>query len=178
MKQFNTILDAIHFNTHCPLCQGELRSDSFTNLNQKIALHPFSNKHNDTIHIDIITQDIEIVNDSGWFQNSNSSGTLGQSFLIACYDCCMYAFRIQIWINLNTKSIIQITLNSEEVSWEDENNVLHEIISVYPTNKTKYSYYGSNTSKDDGQIILPFVPVDVSNPKDAVVRIQKLIVFS
>lgn len=179
MKQFNNLLDAICFQTHCPLCRSELRSDSFTNSNQKIALKLFGNL-SDIIYIDVATNNIdEVYVGSGSLQaHANKRGILGQSITISCYDCCMYSFIIQIWIDLDKQSINKILLNSEEVSWEDKDNVLHEITSIYSTNKTKYSYYSPPTAKDDGQIILPFVSVDIYNPKDAVVRIRKLLVFS
>jgi hypothetical protein len=90
----------------------------------------------------------------------------------------MYCFSIQVWIDLAKIAVTRIILNSERVSWEDENEVLHEIVSIHSTNKTKYSYIYPDTSKDDGIITLPLIPIDVSNPKDAVTRIRKLIVFS
>lgn len=176
MKQFNSLLDAIHFNTHCPLCQSELRCDSLTNSNQKVALQ-FLSKDN-IVYIDIATHDMEIVNEEGQQQPLNNGGSLGQSITVSCYDCYMYSFIIQIWINLNKLSIDKVVLNSEDVSWEDENCVLHEITSIYSTNHTKYSYYNKDAQIDDGQIVLPFINFDISNPKEAVARIRKLIVFS
>jgi hypothetical protein len=176
MKQFNNLLDAINFQTHCPLCQGELQSNCYVNSKQKIALEFLGNSY----YIDVATENIELIVDSDvlLLKSINSYGLLGFSMSIECSDCHMYSFMIQIWVNFKNLSITKIILNSERVSWEDEVDVLHEIISGHSTNNTKYSYYGSNDSIDDGQIILPFIPIDVSNPKDAVARIKKLIVFS
>lgn len=181
MKHFNSLLDAIYYQTHCPLCQDELRSESFTNSNQKVALKLYGNtisQLDDVIYIDIATNNIDVESSDNWFQSQINRGILGQSITISCYDCCMYSFMIQIWIDLDKQVVDKVVLNSEEVNWEDENKVLHEVVSVYSTNKTKYSYYGATTSLDDGQIVLPFIPVDVYNPKEAVARIRKLIVFS
>lgn len=176
MKHFNSLLDAIHFNTHCPLCHSELRCDSLTNSNQKLALKFLS--VDNIIYIDITTHDIEMVNEAGQAQPLNNRGTLGQGINISCYDCYMYSFVIQIWINLSNLSIDKVLLNSEDVSWEDENCVLHEISSIYSTNHTKYSYYNNDHQIEDGQIVLPFISFDVSNPKEAVTRIRKLLIFS
>jgi len=178
MKQFNSLLDAINFHTHCPLCQEELQSDRYVNSNQKIALEFLGNSY----YIDIATQDIELVlsteNNQVNNQVKNSYGLLGLPVTIDCGNCHMYSFIIQIWINFKKHCITEIILNSERVSWEDEKDVLHEIVSIHSTNKTKYSYIFPDTSKEDGIITLPFIPIDVSNPKDAVNRIRKLIVFS
>lgn len=126
-----------------------------------------------------MTQNIELeFGGNGLQSKGNNCGTLGQPFTMACNDCHMYSFIIQIWIDISNKFITKIVLNSERVSWEDESNVLHEIVSIYSTDKTKYSYFGSDAALDDGQIVLPFIPIDVSNPKEAVDRIKKLIVFS
>ena len=177
MKQFNNLLEAINFRTQCPLCQGELQSDSYINSNQKIVIE-FLGSSDDIIAIDIVTQKIELAFSDKGLQSKSNCGTLGQPFTMECDDCHMYSFMIQVWIDISNKIITKIILNSERVSWEDESDVLHEIVSGYSTDKTQYSYFGSDVNKDDGQIVLPFIPIDVSNPKEAVARIQKLIVFS
>lgn len=178
MKQFNNLLDAINFHTHCPLCQTEMCTDKYTNSKQKIALE-FLGNVNEIMYIDVATQDIEFVlsDDMLPFKN-NKNGTLGQSFTMECDDCHMYCFSIQVWIDLSKQVISRIILNSERLSWEDENNVLHEIVTMHSVNKTKYSYICPGEPEEDGIITLPLIPIDVYNPKDAVDRIRKLIVFS
>lgn len=174
MKQFNNLLEAINFRTQCPLCQGKLHSNSYVNSNKKIAFN-FLGSFNNTIYANIETQNIEF----DFFDKKllSHSGTLGLPVTIECDDCHMYSFIIQVWINLNNRSIIQILLNSERVSWEDSDLTLHEVVSVYSTDKTKYSFFNIDTSKDDGQIFLPFVPINFLNPKDTVERIKKLLIF-
>ncbi len=172
MKQFNSLLDAINFHTHCPLCQVELHCDNYINSKQKIALEFLGN----SFYIDVATEDIELVSSSE--SPRNNYGLSGLSITIECCECHMYSFMIQIWISFKEQRITKIILNSERVSWEDEADVLHEIFSIHSTGKTKYSYIYPDTSKDDGIITLPLIPIDVSNPKDAVSRIRKLIVFS
>lgn len=174
MKQFNNLLDALNYHTHCPLCQSELQSDKYTNSKQKILLEFLGN----SIYIDTTSQDIEIVKDQSIADHPSCNGTLGQSMKIECNKCHMYSFVIQIWIDLTKLIINRIILNSEMVSWEGNRNILHEIVLLHSTNKTRYSYYNPNPNMDDGQVFLPLINIDVSNPKDAVERVRKLIVFS
>ena len=205
MKRFARLLDALTFRTQCPLCQERLRLNCRECINdyniydctakQRIALNLSSNS-DDILYIDLVSENIELVlgsdeskmrlgNLSSAFAGGTSksafyayNGTFGHALTIVCDQCSMYSYTLQIWADLEKCRLTNVLLNSEMVSWEDEDNVLHEIVSSFSTNNTKYSYYSPDSAKDDGQMILPFISVDVANPRDAVSRIKKLLVFS
>jgi len=203
MKQFTKLLEAFRFRTQCPLCHHSLQANGrdlvtdfdIHNYKQRIAFE-LSGNADDILYIDPASEKIELVigqekpklkwgNHPSAISGGTSKsayyayhGVFGHSLTIECDNCNMYSFTLQIWADLDQRRITQILLNSERVSWEDEEQTLHEIVSSYATNKTRYSYYHVDSSQDDGQITLPLIPVSMENPKEAVARIQKLIIFS
>jgi hypothetical protein len=203
MKQFLRLLDALKYRTHCPLCNNKLQVNGrdlvqdydINNPQQKIAFE-LSGSADDILYVDPITEKIELVIGNkkpqlSWGNHPSAisggttksayyayHGVFGHALTIECEKCSFYSYTLQFWADLERSRITGIFLNSETVSWEDEANILHEIVSSYATNKTRYSYFGPETSQDDGQIVLSFIPVDVNNPKEAVSRIRNLIIFS
>lgn len=175
MKKFDSILDAINFRTQCPVCQSKLQIDDRKSVNSsKKLVFEILGYHN-YIYVDLITQQIELILDDN--NKSKKHGILGHPLTIGCETCNMYSFVIQLWIDLDNKSINDIFLNSESFSWEDEEETLHEIISSYATNKTKYNYFKTDQYASDGQIVLPLVFIDMNNPKETIDRIKKLLIF-
>jgi hypothetical protein len=205
MKQFNHLLEALSFRTHCPVCRARLQANGrdlvteydITNPDARIAFE-LSNS-DDILYIDPRTEKVELVltdrkpqfslgnhpSVTGAYAGGtpNSSyhtyhGIFGHSMTIDCDKCCQYSYTLQIWADLVGRRLTSILLNSEMISWDDEDGVTHEIVSSYASNKTRYSYFASDGTGDDDHISLPLIPVDVNNPKDAVLRIKNLIVFS
>lgn len=185
IKQFMKLIDALKYRTHCPLCQKKLcindrnlaEKYDIGNTEQRIAFELTSS--DEIIYINPLTNEIELVIwDAGIKTQSGKRGIFGHSLNIKCNKCEMYDFTLQIWMDIDRQILTGMILNSEKISWEDKDNVLHEIASLYTTHQTKYSYFGADHSKNDGQITIPLVPLDVYNPGNTVARIRKLLIFS
>ena len=203
MRQFPKLLDALKFRTQCPLCHNILQANGrdlvtefdIHDCRQRIAFE-LSGNADDILYVDPMSEKIELVigqekpkfkwgNHPSAISGGTSKsayyayhGVFGHALTIECDKCSMYSYTLQLWADLDQRRLTQILLNSETVSWEDEFQTLHEIVSSYATNKTRYSYFHTDSSKEDGQVVLPFIPVDFANPKEAVARIKNLIVFS
>lgn len=185
IKHFFRLIDAIKYRTQCPLCRERLcinennlaENYNIDNPKQRIAFELTNIE--EIIYINPITNEMELVIwNEGNKTPSTKRGTFGHALNVKCDKCGMYNFTLQVWMNLDQQKVTHIVLNSEKISWEDENNVLHEITSLYMPHQTKYSYFVADSSKDDGHITIPLIPLDVYNPGNTVARIRKLLVFS
>jgi len=187
MKKFDKLIDAIKFRTHCPLCNDDLYikengligNYNKENLSQKLTFSVF-NTEETVIVVNPFDNSVQVVNNTDDVKN-NKLGTFGTPLTIQCNSCDMYSFTIQVWIDLSHQVMIDIILNSESISWEDDKETLHEVTSIYSTNKTKYSYFRTDDIDNirySNPITIPLVPIDVNNLEGTVVRIQNLIVFS
>lgn len=185
IKHFGRLIDAIKYRTQCPLCKEKLcvnehhlaENYDINDPKQRIAFELING--DEVIYINPITNEMELVIwDAGKKNQSDKRGTFGHALNVKCDKCEMYDFTIQVWMDLDKQQITNIVLNSEKISWEDKNNILHEITSVYTTYHTKYSYFVADFSKDDGHITIPLIPLDLENPGNTVDRIRKLLVFS
>src|SRR5574339_540777 len=168
MKQFNRLLDALSYRTHCPLCNTRLQANGrdlvsdydLDNPRARIAFE-LSNA-DDILYVDPKTERIELVLTerqprtiygthpsvsgaiAGGTKNSSYHsyyGIFGHALTIDCQECCQYSYTLQIWADLQGARLTSVCLNSEAVSWEDEKGTVHEVISSYATDKTRYIYF-------------------------------------
>lgn len=200
--QFHSVLEALSYHKFCPCCKNSMEVNDrdlvteYSNRGNSRLAFELSSSSDDVMFIDPVSEEIEIVvnryiDNSNRYVMGNYSGTVNQSnhpyihvangfhfsgLTVACNSCCRFDYRIQIRIDLQNKKVAGVVLNSETISWEDEDKMLHEIKNIYPVNKTYYSYFVQGAV--DKKIDLPLVPLNLSNPKETVDRIKTLIVFS
>lgn len=181
IKFFKKIRDGINHLTHCPFCHSELFiNEKEHSISQKKG-HPiltFNLIGEDLLHININTDEIivdlnQTISSHGYF----NYGTNYHGINIECtnVDCSLFDFTIQLQTNLDKNKINHIILNSERVSYEDKEGMLHEIKNVYTNNTTEYTFYTETESKTKK---IPLVPLDFSDPEHTIQRIKKLIIFS
>lgn len=153
----------------------------------------FPNRGDDILSIDPDTEKIEITittNTIGYYnsgfgtvnsyapavkKDTTISGVCYYGLTIECKSCCQFSYTIQIFIDLEKCRLIKTCLNSETISLEDNGSV-HEIKNIYSFNQTEYTCFAKNGSCKE--VTLPLIEFNLSNPKETVSRIKKLIIFS
>lgn len=181
IKVFKNIRDGINYLTNCPFCGNELfLNEKEHSISQKKG-HPFLTFNligEDLLHININTDEVfvdlnQTISSHGYF----NYGTNYHGINIECVnvDCSLFDFTIQLQTNLDKNKINHIILNSERISYEDKQGMLHEIKNIYTSNTTEYTFYTKSESKNKK---LPLVPLDFNNPENTIQRIKKLIIFS
>ena len=208
MKQFQNLAEAVAYHRKCYLCGDRLvhpfqidydpekppvfkwnlsenvdsdtddwlTVDAYTN---QISYHSQHRRHN----YDLIYSGNDLVDLVGRRAGNYKlyKGTLYESVFIDCGKCHQFGYVLQVIINATAKRLDAIFLNSEHISYQDSDKVLHEIRNVYTTDKTEYVYHRTPTPEDDSSkrtITLPIIPLDLHNPAETVARVKKLTVFS
>jgi hypothetical protein len=112
-------------------------------------------------------------------------GHLYERIGMTCDDCCQYHYLVKFVIDVGMKSIINIELNSETISIDDNKGTVHEIKNIYPTKETEYTYftkgdriYLDGTHVGEKSITLPLITLDLDNPTKTLERIRTLVLFS
>lgn len=111
-------------------------------------------------------------------------GHLYERIGMTCDNCCKYHYLIKFIIDVGVKQIIDIELNGETLSIEDNEGTVHEIKNIYGFEQTQYSYfpkdgdYKQGRRMDEKSITLPLIPLDLENPRKTLERIRTLIIFS
>lgn len=188
MKQFKNLDEAIHYRPTCPLCGTETKATyaKLLVLEQKTII---------TFQLGEASIDVDYYGDDiTWHsERSNIRNPVKEIFkvTVTCDGdwCSGYGFVLQVHVNPTENKMTGIYLNSESISIE-RGDELFEIKNIYATNKTEYDRF-TKVDVDDGTIkmsgwqgrrngtiILPLVPMDLSNPEKTLDRIKGLVVFS
>lgn len=180
MLQFPSFKSATRYQSECPLCAGELLINDrdlateygykFRGENPKISFF-LDQREQDVISIDPDNDEIEYIDD----YRSIRGGVFMHALTIDCKSCCQYNFRLQIHFNMKELKLAGVFLDSETISIEDC-EMVHEIKNSYAVSKTYYSYFDKNGSSRRSE--LPLINLDLSNPRETVSRIRKLLIFS
>ena len=177
-KQFNSLLEGMHYYTACPFCNQKL------NINQKDLVADYDGASqrlsyslygDDLLWIDPKTEKVEVVNGPTSYTISSYYNSITYHRLgFECEYCFLFGYTIQIQVDLSKNKLIGVFLNSEKVSYEDSDNVLHEIKNIYTKNITEYTYYLESDTKQEK---FPLVPLNVQNPEETINRIKNLMTF-
>lgn len=160
----------------------------------------YLNQRNDEVmRIDPITNSVEIqiahtdidISSSGYFADYNApvksinaygkspyeikGGFFMHALRINCQSCCQFSYALQVHVDLSSKKLAGVFLNSESITVED-GGVAYEIKNIYSTNITEYHYFSALGSSSK-PITLPLVELDVYKPMDTINRIRKLLPF-
>jgi len=172
---FKSLHDAINYKTTCPSCFDDLKinkrdinsiDDNQLILNLLDEDLLILNYHNDNIFIDL-----KLPNKIG--VNYKYNGISYHRLEFNC-DCCLFDFTLKIKVDFTNLKILSISVNSETISFEDDNQDLHEISNNYSLNYTKYTYYTDGEQKVQD---LPLINLDLNNPRSTVDKIKKMLVF-
>jgi len=199
MKQFQTLDEAFHHQSNCPFChkvitkgwaqmtfdggetlvEFDLGKTSVTldyktgDLREYKTSSPFE---------EIATRSYPVYASNGSAHSAQRNGKELFRVICACTECSQYTYVLQIHLDMDKRRVVGIFLNSETLSIEKGTD-LHEIKNVYATNKTEYSTF-TNYESDDiktndrKSIVLPLIPMDLSNPTKTLDRIKTLVLFS
>jgi hypothetical protein len=210
MKAFQNLTESVTYHRRCYVCHSHLQNNLDLTLNLEKNLYKWNLSENvdsetdDWIVINALTNKVDSIrqtrrNDnellySGMdlpmvnrFQrhskslNRSYSGVMYESMNIDCQKCYHFGYTVQVVIDLTSMALKGIYLNSEFISYPDEDGHLHEIKNVYAIDKTEYSYHVTPTEQYDAskkRMSIPIIPLDLNNPADTVARIRKLLIFS
>lgn len=209
--RFYSMRDALEYRKHCPICSSSLLIDDRyaetktdwdegkqttkllwrTEDSEEIVIDPDSSS---VSFIDKYFAPEYVVGTSNYSSQTSMGripkakkiydGHLYERIGMTCDDCCQYNYLVKFIIDVGMKSIVDIELNSETLSIEDDKGIVHEIKNIYATEQTQYTYFpreGKNiegTYPIDGSITLPLIPLDVDNPTKTLERIRTLVLFS
>ncbi|CAB4196589.1 hypothetical protein UFOVP1290_109 [uncultured Caudovirales phage] len=197
MRQFNKLVDAISYYKLCPICDSDLSINdknllyeyNIKDLSKRLAFE-LSSHSDDILFVNPITEEVElvvgtrsptIIRGKQIFVKSTPnyyvySGVFANALTIECSFCCKFSYVLQVWVDLTENKISGIYLNSENILYEDKNNIVHEIKISFATKKLRYSCFDVDGSEKHAE--LPIIPVNINNLEDAVARIKRLLIFS
>ncbi len=177
IKIFHSINEAINQRSDCPYCkcQMQISSKDLTIKNAKRNII-FKLLGKDLLSIDLDSEKIDIITneESEDHIKYKYNGINYERLILECYDCCQYSYTLQLKIDTSQLKVVNVVLNSEFFSVE-ENNILYEIKNNYSKSNTSFSYYVEDECKSYS---LPLVTLDVDNPLQSLNKIKKLIIFS
>jgi hypothetical protein len=200
MKKFNSFLDAFNPDKKCPLClsfmkinERDIAEDFIFDDNRHVTFYLDRNEDS-TFTIDMLNHNVSLnireafpehylydINSSSYIPKYQSShylvknGLMLQALTIDCISCCQYSYTLQLHLNLSTKKLTSIYLNSETISFEDK-GVVHEIKNIYSLKETQYSCFPKDGSARTTQ--LPLIELNLDKPKETINRIKKLLIFT
>lgn len=179
MIQFDSLIEAIQYIKHCPLCKERLivKRDTVTRHTLS-AIHTWevetiftfteSNAdYSDKIKICMENQTVE--RDITQFRetkygiqgvvsfHANYPLTCGDKYLglgMECPNCRNYNFMIQIVVSLKPLRMTKICLNSESLTFDGKEKT-YEIRNIYTTGQTEYvCYAGTGSGGEEGTVFV------------------------
>jgi hypothetical protein len=205
---FSSIQDGLNFRKHCPICADTMvidSNDAVLTMRYNLGGHKtrtltWANNGFETLTVDLDTNvySVSMTKQStpvyGIGQNlpvayipSNScnfSGIMYFGLGIDCQSCSQYSYSLRVAVDTSKPSSEGMIafLNSEALCI-DEEDTTHEIINWYSAKQTQYTRFDmdrdpSNFYDREKVLILPLIPLDISNPTDMLQRIKILTPFS
>jgi hypothetical protein len=193
MIKFYSFLAGLQHHKKCPLCNKQMEVND-RDLSERVEYptgHPYQRfkfyigrSTDDVMILDPNTELVEV--DKRALQSvfglrsqmgnyTLYSGLFYHALTINCNSCCQYHYTLQVQADLTAMRLVGTYLNSETVSVE-EGGIVHEVRNVYATDQTEYAAFPKDGSSKKSSI--PLVPLNLSNPKETVSRIRKLLIFS
>ena len=196
-RTFNSFNELFRFFKTCPICASLINDfkcfisrASFTEFNEYLEIKDpdldliINLKNN---NVDIVERTYKY--NKIWDIGSNSSYILGysnyavnyiivddvltSSYSIHCINEC-YNYVINLHISLNQRKLVNITIDSETV-FIDDNNDVHEISNCYPEMKTYYKCISKQKNFDKIQI--PLISNTLTNPLESYNRIKNMLIY-
>jgi len=180
MKIFESLKQALEYQTTCPICHQLLMADSKTKVKQEYDnkfSFSYSSKSNEAILVDKITEEVsftKIVSDSIKRKTLKVNGQFWTSLYVECESCQKYSYNIQLKFNIQDLKLFEISLSSESITFE-ENDLITEIRNGYFADETWLITYCGNETKT---MKLPLISINLDNPTETLNRIRKLATFS
>jgi hypothetical protein len=204
MIKFYCFLEGLHYHSRCPVCRKQMEvndRDLVARLEyplghpyQKFAFH-IGKSSDDIMYLDPHTEEVEIeftrnredyaLGSHGTFKpygysgqiytHSTYDGMFYHALTLNCNSCCQYHYTLQLHTDLTERRLVGTYLNSESINVVDGEQV-HEIKNIYSTEKTEYACFPKDGSSKKQS--MPLIPLNISDPKETVARIKKLLIFS
>lgn len=210
MKEFHNLAEATTYHRRCYCCKSYLNHNLVIGLDPAKCVYKWNlSEHIDsetddwivvnayTNHIDSLCQSRRVNNEIIYdgldanmvnrFQrysknlHRNFTGIIYESIHVECLRCYQFSYTIQVVIDMTLMTLKGIYLNNEFISYEDDQNKLHEINNVYASDKTEYTWHVTPTRVYDASkkhISIPIIPLNLEDPAESVARIKKLVIFS
>ncbi len=199
MIKFYSFLEALRYRSKCPLCDKSMEindRDLVSRVEYPIG-HPYQKfgfhigkGSDDIMYLNPTTEKVEVE----YSRRSDAFATLGNNIYsgrlpvpheysgmfyhaltLNCNVCCRYHYTLQVHANLTEGCLAGTYLNSESVSVE-ESETVHEVKNVYSTDKTEYACFPKDGSSKRQS--MPLIPLNLTDPKETISRIRKLLIFS
>ena len=197
MIKFYCFLAGLHYHSKCPLCNKQMEvndRDLVCRLEypgghpyQKFAFH-IGKSSDDVMYLDPHTEEVQIefsrhndynMKTNGYsgqiYQHSTYDGMFYHALTINCNSCCRYHYTLQLHSDLTERRLVGTYLNSESINME-ENGLVHEVKNIYSTEKTEYACFPKDGSSKRQS--MPLIPLNLTDPKETIARIRKLLIFS
>lgn len=199
MLQFDTLIGALNYREHCPVCRYKLKVNDRDIANQLIG-KDVANYNNISFFTDAYEQNIMTIDpntgdiridtigedaktSSPFLPKTKRAGTqfyglFMHSLTIECYNetCSQYGYVLQVHVDMKKRKLCGLFLNSEWIAVEEKcMTVFHEIKCNYATRTTCYGCYKNS---QDHHYEMPLIPLNVADPDETIDKIRKILVFS
>jgi hypothetical protein len=207
--KFKNLRDAINFRSHCPFCAERLvvgdryaeQKTTFDIEGKNLVRIVWRTQDNEEMIFDVDSGFVEILykfsNDYLIYTGVDAvvnrgrparriyDGHLYESMKFICQSCNAYEYMIQICIDMSDRFINEIVLNHEGFCWQDTNDFVHQVKSIYTYDKTQYRYfpkgdkiYLDGVHVEEKSIDLPLILLNLDEPEKTIQRIKTLVLFS
>jgi hypothetical protein len=179
MKRFDSLLDGIRYQPHCPICKSILEVNDFclSPINNRLSFMVSSSDKQDILYINIETEKVERTTEK--YSKKRELPAIGYyGFNVECSDCSQYCYTLQLRIDTKNLKLLDVFLNSEFICLEEKNKIgsiiTHEIRNSYSFSTTTY------VSTDDTikTITLPLIPINLVDTSATISKIKTMILFS
>ncbi len=177
MTMFMNFTEALNFNKKCPICNKKLKISKTNNdllkdyKNKILFFYITTFSKNDLFTIDTNNGKFSYIELGPFKNNFKQNGKLLQALIIECTKCMMYNYTLQIHINLTDNKVDCLILNSETLSFID-NNELYKIKNIYTTDTTEFINVLQNKITK-----LPLILLDIKNINNTIDRVKNILPF-
>jgi len=179
MKRFDSLLDGIRYQAHCPVCKSTLEINDFclSPSDNRLAFIVYS-KARDMLYVDIETEKVEYVAEK--YSKRNHLPAVGYyGFNVECSICSQYCYTLQMKIDTEDLKLLDVFLNSEFICLEERNKmgdiITHEIRNSYAFGTTTYASISNQTTKS---MTFPIIPINLVDTTVTISKIKTMILFS
>lgn len=194
--QFTALLDGLEYQKHCPLCGSKLEPTDGARIEYSSKLEPTnganietpyqSGNHktliwltliDETITIDLHTQSITITHPLKEVYGSIRYPTLVHTAGVLRVECsgpqCLH-YGFALWVEICPENVLSVFLQNE---WIEDGGLG---LFTWYANPRSYFYHWSREKGRDKfskEIDLPFIPIDLNAPRNALQRAKNLVAF-
>ena len=165
MKRFYTLLDAINYQTDCPICHKKLRiNDRHAELKVRWRLGAHQEQtlvwklaDSDELIVNLQNNHIEMIQKTAKMTPVYEVGSISPHYIgapiydgilyerlgVECDSCCQYSFLIRVQVDVGRGVFTDIQLNSEYLTIDSAKGTVYEIKNVYTTEETEFTILGN-----------------------------------